>query len=69
MIDVRTIEIVETEDGIAAHIVDQRTGKRLDISLSRANYPDRNEMIADLFAGPLPNIRDCYDSDEWLQGN
>jgi hypothetical protein len=60
------IDIVETDTSVTAKIVDLRTGKQLMISLNRSDYGTRDEMIGELFAGGLPNIRDCYDSDTWV---
>jgi hypothetical protein len=66
MLHQHRIDIVETDEGVTAKITNLRTGKRLMISLKRGNYGDRDEMIGELFAGGLPNIRDCYDSDTWV---
>jgi hypothetical protein len=60
------IDIVETDEGVTAKITDLQTRNQLMISLNRSDYGTRDEMIGELFAGGLPNIRDCYDSDTWV---
>jgi hypothetical protein len=66
MLHQHRIDIVETDEGVTAIITDIRTQKHLVLSLNRSDYGTRDEMIGELFAGGLPNIRDCYDSDTWM---
>ena len=56
------ITILETDSGMSALITREGTDKNLTVNVRQRDYLDRNEMIAELFAGPLPNIRDSFDT-------
>jgi hypothetical protein len=47
---------------MSALITREGTDKNLTVNVRQRDYLDRNEMIAELFAGPLPNIRDSFDT-------
>lgn len=61
-----TIDIYETPEEVSAYVVNQDTQKFLRVERQRHRFNSRDEMVGDLFSGDLPNIRDSFDSDAWV---
>lgn len=55
------IIIDESDTLLTAHVYEKGTDHKYDVIIRKADYPNRDEAVADLFAGPSPNLRDDFD--------